>query len=415
MTTTTSLTPGTSGHQVNLAGLDFWLTGDIDTTFARLRKESPISWHEHPDSGKGFWSITRHADIAELNGRPDLLSNSEGIRVNHDKEMNLVRPGSDSIIEMDPPQHTGMRAIVSKGFTPRAMSKMEDSIRVRSREIIADIASKGRCDFVAEAAALLPLHVICDIVGVPDEDREYVFDLTNRSLGENDPELGAGPEYGSKASEELKEYGRALGERRMTDPRDDLVTKLVDAGNGLSPKEMGGFFSLLIAAGNETTRNAISFGLDGFSKFPDQRELFMSRPELADSAAEEVVRWASPLMNMRRTAVRDFHFKGVDIKEGDKVVLWYISANRDEGIFEHPFRFDIARSPNLHQAFGGGGPHFCLGSNLAKLEIKIFFHELFTALPDIHAAAEPVRMRSNQFRGVSRLDAEYTPVTMKGA
>lgn len=390
----------------NLGDLDFWQHGDVDATFAELRKNDPVSWHEHPDSGKGFWSIVRHADIAQLNDRPDLLSNSEGIRINHDKEMGLVRPGSDSIIEMDPPNHTAMRAIVSKGFSPRAVGRLEDSIREQTRAILDSMATQSRCDFVAEAAALLPLHVICDIVGVPNEDRPYVFDLTNRSLGENDPEMSSGPEHGSQASEELKEYGRSLGERRLIEPQDDLVTKIVNSG--LTPKQMGGFFSLLVAAGNETTRNALSFGLEGFSKFPEQRELFMNNPELGMPAAEEVVRWASPLMNMRRTVVEDMEFGGKNFTAGDKVVFWYISANRDEEVFEDPYSFDITRPVN-HQAFGAGGPHFCMGSNLAKLEIRIFFNELFTRFPDIRTAAEPVKMRSNQFRGVSRLDVEYTP------
>lgn len=410
MTTQTCPVMGHTSVQGNLASLNFWDNGDVHAEFARLREEAPISWHEHPDSGKGFWSFARHSDIAALNDRADLLSNSEGIRVNHDKEMNLVRPGSDSMIEADPPHHTGMRSLVSKAFTPRASKRMEESIRERSKQLIADFAPAGKCEFVSQAAALLPLHVICDIVGVPEADREYVFDLTNRSLGENDPELSSGPEYGSKASEELKAYGQQLGERRMREPKDDLVTKLVDAGNGLSPKAMGGFFSLLIAAGNETTRNALSFGLDGFSKFPEQREIFMNQPEFADSAAEEVVRWASPLMNMRRTAAQDFTYKGIDIRKGEKVVFWYISANRDESVFKDPFHFDITRNPNPHQAFGAGGPHFCLGSNLAKLEIKVFFQELFSALPDIHSIGEPNQMRSNQFRGVSRLDAEFTSI-----
>lgn len=403
----TAMPTSASVQTGNLADLDFWQNGDVDGTFAELRRRNPVSWHENPDSGKGFWSVVRHRDIAELNDRHELLSNREGIRVNHDKEMNLVRPGSDSIIEMDPPDHTSMRAMVSKGFSPRAVNRLEDSIRAHSRAIIDGMAEKGRCDFVAEAAALLPLHVICDIVGVPDEDRPYVFELTNRSLGENDPDLGEGPEHGSRASEELKEYGRTLGERRLVEPKDDLVTKFVTSG--LTAKQMGGFFSLLIAAGNETTRNALSFGLDGFSKFPEQRKLFMSDPTLAPSAAEEVVRWASPLMNMRRTVVADMEFQGMPFAAGDKVVLWYFSANRDEDVFAEPFNFDITRDPIRHQAFGAGGPHFCLGSNLAKLEIQIFFAELFKRLPDIHTVADPVQMRSNQFRGVSRLDVEYTP------
>ena len=397
---------------INLGSLDFWAEADIHAALATLRREAPVTWHEHPDSGKGFWSVTRHADIAQINGEMTLFSNREGIRINHDKGMGLVRPGTDSIIEMDPPQHTVMRKIVARGFTPRSVGRFEGLIRQRSRSIIQGVASRGSCDFVADLAVLLPLHIICDIVGVPEEDREYVFDLTNRSLGENDPALSQGPEYGSAAAAELKAYGRDLGVRRIADPKDDLVTDLMNAdvsGRALTPDELGGFFSLLIAAGNETTRNALSFGMHGFSEFPEQRDLFVRHHEFGPSAAEEIVRWASPLMHMRRTLTADTTFRGADMKKGDKVVLWYISSNRDEEIFEDPHRFDITRSPNLHQAFGGGGAHFCLGSNLAKLEIIVFFQELFAMLPDIHTVEEPVRLRSSQFRGVSRLNVEFTP------
>lgn len=397
----------------NLASLDFWSRQDIFGPLEQLRHERPVAWHEHPDSGKGFWSITRHQDISRVNGEPIPYSNRDGIRGNHDVSMGLVRPGTDSIIEMDPPQHSEMRKVVSRGFTPRAVGRFEAKIRQRSRQIIEDIAGLGKADFVTQAAALLPLHIICDMVGVPDEDRDYVFDLTNRTMGENDPELSQGPEYGSKAAEELKAYGRSLAERRLSEPAEDLVTDLVNAhvsGRSLTATEMGGFFSLLIAAGNETTRNALSHGLQGFSQFPEQRDLLIRKPEFAQSAAEEIVRWASPLMHMRRTLTHDVTLHDVAMRKGDKVVFWYISANRDETVFTDPYRFDVTRDPNLHQAFGGGGPHFCLGSNLARLEIAVFFQELFSILPDIHVVGEPVRMRSNQFRGISHMDVEFTAI-----
>jgi cytochrome P450 len=289
----------------------------------------------------------------------------------------------------------------------------EDIIRERSRRIIDGIASKGGCEFISEAAAVLPLHVICDIVGVPDgAERDMVFELVNRSLGENDPDVSTGPEYGSEAVVELRAYGQALAQKRINDPRDDMVTYLVNAtvdDRPLTPEEIGGYFSMLIAAGNETTRNAISYGLMGFSEFPEQRALLISRPDLSMAMAEEVVRWATPLMHMRRTVTRDTVFRGIKMREGDKLAMWYISANRDEAIFAHPLVFDITRDPNRHQAFGGGGPHFCLGGNLGRLEIMVFFEELFARLPDIHVVGEPKALRSNQFRGVLDLRVEYTP------
>jgi methyl-branched lipid omega-hydroxylase len=398
---------------VNLASLDFWQSPYVHDGLRFLRQHKPVSWHEHPDSGKGFWSVVRHADIAVLNNNAADFSNRDGVRINHDAEMKLVRMGTGAMLELDPPDHTRYRKLVSKSFTPRAVSRFEDMIRARSRAIIASIAGKGSCEFVSEAAAVLPLHVICDIVGVPDgTDRQLVFELVNRSLGENDPDLSTGPDYGSAAVTELKAYGQSLAEERAKQPQDDMLTTLLNVeidGRGLDPVELGGFFSMLIAAGNETTRNAISHGLDGFTQFPDQRKVFLDRPELARAMSEEVVRWATPLMHMRRTVTRDLEFGGVQMKAGQKVAMWYISANRDESVFDMPFRFDVTRDPNRHQAFGGGGPHFCLGGNLGRLEIIVFFQELFTALPDIRAVAEPEPLRSNQFRGVRQLPVEFTP------
>jgi cytochrome P450 len=415
MTSSNAIAAGTAvdPESVNLASLDYWQSGQAHDGLAALRRERPISWHEHPDSGKGFWSVVKHRDIAEINNHPKVFSNRDGVRVNHDEEMRLVRMGTGAMLEMDPPVHTAYRKTVSRGWSPRAIRRFEGIIRERSRGIIDAIAPKGSCEFIHGAAALLPLHVICDIVGVPDgEERDLVFDLVNRSLGENDPELSTGPEYGSQAVVELRAYGQTLAQKRLKNPQDDMVTYLVHAsvdGRALTTEEIGGYFSMLVAAGNETTRNAISYGLMGFSDFPEQRELLVSRPDLALASSDEVVRWATPLMHMRRTVTRDTVFRGIKMREGDKLAMWYISANRDEEIFADPFVFDIRRDPNRHQAFGGGGPHFCLGGNLGRLEITVFFEELFARLPDIHVVGEPKTLRSNQFRGVLDLQVEYTP------
>ncbi len=403
-----------SVDEINLAQLDFWLRDDVDGALAKLRRERPIAWHEHPDCGKGFWSVTRYADIAAISVDTATFSNRWSIRVNHDPEMGLTRPGSSSIIEMDPPQHTKYRKLVSRGFTPRRIGLIEDHIRARARALVDSVAPKGSCEFVTEIAARLPLEVICDLVGVPSQDHDYIFKLSSESFGEYDPEVGVTPEQGSAAAQELKAYGCALAEERRRNPKDDLITLLVEAevdGHRLTQEEIGGFFSLLLAAGSETTRSAISHGLVAFSRFPEQKRLFLEDCSAwAPFAAEEILRWATPILHMRRTVTREVDFGGVRMREGDKVAMWYISANRDESVFPDPYRFDITRDPNRHGAFGTGGPHFCLGHNLARREIAVLFEELFRLLPDIEVVGEPVKLRSNQFHGIKRLHAVFTPV-----
>jgi len=394
----------TSEATFNPASLDSWTSVDVDAAFARLRSEEPIAFHEHPDSGRGFWSVTRHEDISRINPDFESFSSAAGSRVAHDPEMDLLRPASDSFVETDPPTHTSMRKIVSKGFTPRGIKRFEDIIRDRVRDVVSGIPTSGTFDFVRAAAAPLPLHVIGDIVGVPEADRDYLFELTNRSFGDGDTAYDASPEDGSKAVEELRAYGLDLARQRRADPRDDLTTTLVATdvdGRPLSPTEMGAFLALLIGAGNETTRNALSLGMKGFSDFPEQRVALLN--EEPRNVADEVLRWATPLMGIRREVRKTAHIGGVQMDPGDKVVLWYRSSNRDESVFPDPLRFDVSRDASRHQAFGGGGPHYCLGSNLAKVEIQVFFEELFKAHPDIRVVSEPALVRSNQFRAVREM------------
>jgi len=402
-------------EHINLASLDYWASATLESDFALLRADHPVTWHEHPDSGRGFWSVVRHQDIAEIANDPATFSNRDGARINHDPEMNVVRPATGTLLELDPPQHTRYRKLFSKKFTPRAVARFEDAIRARVVSLIDGVADKGRCEFVHDVAAPLPLHVICDIVGVPDDEtRAWIFEMADRTVAENDPEIGGGAEGGSEAALALKEYGERLAAERATDLKDDLLSALLamqgqEGGDALADRQIKDLFALLVAAGNETTRNSVSHGLRAFTLFPEAREQLLTRPELRWTMADEVVRWATPVLHMRRTITRDVVFRGVEMKAGQKLALWNFSGNRDDRAIDDPERFDITRDPNRLQSFGGGGPHFCLGTNLARLEIVVLFEELFKALPDIRVVGEPTSVRSNLIRGIREMQVEFSP------
>jgi len=307
--------------------------------------------------------------------------------------------------------------IVNRGFTPRQIARVEDSVRVQAREIVERIAPMGECDFVAEIAAALPLQIICDMMGIPREDNKRILELTNVILGVGDPEYVQTMEELMGAGMALFQYGLALAEDRAANPRDDITSSLMAAEiedeNGrhrLTSSELGSFFLLLVAAGNETTRNAISHGMYALTNNPDQRALWQNDiAGVTPTAVEEVVRWATPVINFRRTASRDAVVGGQEIKAGDKVVMFYNSANRDERQFPDPYRFDVTRTPNEHVGFGAGGPHFCLGANLARREISVMFEEMFRRLPDIHATSEPDLLQSGFIHGIKRMRCAWTP------
>ncbi len=399
---------------INLASFDFWMRDDVDGALAKLRRERPVAWHQHADSGKGFWSLTRFVDVAAATRAWDTFSSAFGIQAMMDPEDMAQLTAIRSMISTDPPKHTKLRGVVNRGFTPRMVAKAEESVRRRAREIVDTIAPKGEIEFVSEVADVLPVAIICDMMGVPEADRPRLLDLTNKLLAGGDPEYGGTKESLRKAGEELRDYGLWLGRSRLEDPQNDLTTTLVHAevdGEAMPPEDLGPFVLLLIAAGNETTRTALSHGLWAFTQFPDQKQRWLVDLEgLAGTAAEEIVRWASPVMHMRRTLTRDTTFAGVDMREGDKVVMWYISANRDEAHFADPYRFDITREPNEQGGFGTGGPHFCLGAHLARREIIVMFTELLRRLPDIEATSKPEKLRSNFIRGIKRLPAAFKPV-----
>jgi cholest-4-en-3-one 26-monooxygenase len=310
------------------------------------------------------------------------------------------------MLNMDPPLHTRYRLLVNKGFTPRMVGQLEDTIRERTNAILDVAIEKGEVDFVTDIAAELPLQVIADLMGVPQADRHLVFDWSNRMIGSNDPEYLTDPEAPARASMELFAYAHQLAEEKRANPHDDLLSVLTQVsvdGERLSDLELDLFFLLLAVAGNETTRNLIGHGMHALLEYPDQHKKLVSERSLLPSAVEEMLRWASPVMHFRRNVTKPVEVNGFALNPGDKVVIWYIAANRDESVFDDPYRFDISRNPNPHVAFGGGGPHFCLGANLARVEIRVMFEEILRQVPDIQQAGPAERLRSNFINGIKHL------------
>jgi methyl-branched lipid omega-hydroxylase len=401
---------------IALGGADTWARPDREGVFARLRAERPVSFHEEPEfigfpKGPGFWSLVRYDDVVRASRDSDCFISGRGSNIG-DLPVELLE-FFGSMINMDAPRHTKLRKLVNRGFTPRMVAALEENVRAQARRIVADVAPAGACDFVQEVAASLPLKIICDMMGIPEADNRRMFELSNVILGIGDPEYGSTMDVLMSAAVELSQYAQALGEERMTSPRDDITSVLMQAdvdGDRLTTAEFASFFILLVVAGNETTRNAISHGMKALTDFPAERQRWMADFDgVAPTAVEEIVRWATPVIHFRRTATRDVEIGGQTIREGEKVVLWYNSANRDERAFSDPYRFDVGRTPNDHVGFGGGGAHFCLGANLARREIKAMFEELFRTLPDIHVVGEPDLLFSAFIHGIKRMRVEWTP------
>jgi cytochrome P450 len=407
-----------------LDDLTWWTrpAAERDALFARLRAEHPRPFVPELDlsgtpRGGGFWALTRLDDIAEVSRRPEDFCSSRGTNI-FDQPPRL-REYRGSIIDMDNPEHARHRRIVSRAFAARTLAALRADIAKTSREIIGAVAGRGECDFVTEVAALLPLRIVNNMMGIPRAHEEFIFDQTNIVLGASDPEYvpDQTPRGVAKAvtgaGERMAELLRELANERTREPRDDLITALVAArdGDNLTPAELASFFILLVGAGNETTRNAISHGLVALTRFPEQRSLWQGDPDTHTTrAVEELVRWASPVLHMRRTVTRDGVRLGAqEFTEGEKVVLWYRSGNQDEKYFADPTAFDVTREPNPHVSFGSPGPHHCLGANLARLELSVAFRTLFELLPDIRAVGEPDPLRSNFLHGIKHLRAEFTP------
>ena len=403
---------------IKLGHVDFWTLPEAEKegAFALLRAERPVSWHEEFEypgvpKGPGFWALTRWEDVFTASRAPDLFTSGRGTSIG-DMPTELLE-FFGSMINMDAPRHTKLRLLVNKGFTPRMVARVEEMVRERARAIVDAVAPRGECDFVADIAAALPLGIICEMMGIPPSDYKRIFELTNTILGIGDPEYATTIEDLMAAGLELFQYAQRLGAERLSQPRDDITSALMHAevdGQRLTEQELGSFFILLVAAGNETTRNAISHGMRALTDWPDERRKWQQDfRRYQPTAVEEIVRWATPVMHFRRTAARDTVIGGQVIKEGDKVVLWYNSANRDERKFPDPYRFDIGRDPNEHVGFGGGGPHFCLGANLARREIAVMFEELFRRLPDIEISGDPDMLLSAFIHGIKRMPCRFTP------
>jgi cholest-4-en-3-one 26-monooxygenase len=399
---------------IDLTDKDVFVRGVPYDWFETLRREAPVYWHPEPDGGPGFWCVTRYPDVVTVNRDNQTFSSARGAVFIWDLPPEDLEQQRLMMLNMDPPMHTRYRRLVNKGFTPRMVDELERTIRERTRAILDRVAPRGECDFVVDVAAELPLQVIADILGVPQADRHKMFDWSNRMIGSEDPEYGVSQEQAQEASMELFAYAAKLAEdKRAQDPRGaDLISVLSEAevdGEQLTQLEIDLFFMLLTVAGNETTRNLISHGLLALLDHPDQLERVRAHRELLPGAVDEMLRCASPVMHFRRTATRDLVLGDQRVSEGDKVVIWYASANRDETVFEDPMRFDVERSPNEHVAFGGGGPHFCLGANLARMEIRVIFDELLDRWQGLELTGAPERLRSNFINGIKHIPLKFSP------
>jgi methyl-branched lipid omega-hydroxylase len=417
--------PGTL-DQIDLSDIEFWALPwkEREAAFAALRRERPIAHFEDPTletsldlpKGEGYYALMRHADVSEVSRHPEIYRSGQGAvsMVDLPPEMLDFFGG---MINADNPRHTRLRRIVSQAFNPRMIRSIEATIQSVADETIERASALGGCDFVVDIAARLPLKVICDMMGVPESEYATVFRCSNVILSMGDPEYvpeGTDPLIAfMNAGVELRDMMEELGRVRLERPTDDLTSALVNAnvdGEALSRAELASFFILLVVAGNETTRNAISHGLLALTEHPEERARWMADFDgLASTAADEIVRWASPVIWMRRTVAEDTELSGTPLRTGERVVLMYASANRDEEVFTDPYRFDVGRSPNPHLGFGAPGPHFCLGAHLAREEIVVMFRELFRRLPDIEATGEPDRLRSAFINGIKHLNCTYTP------
>ncbi|HVJ95620.1 MAG TPA: cytochrome P450, partial [Acidimicrobiia bacterium] len=399
---------------INLLDMDRFAQGVPHEWFTYLRANAPIYKHPEPN-GPGFWVITKYDDVVAV-GKDGATYSSDGKRGGV-VQLEEPAPGQPSfegegnlMLTMDAPEHTRYRKLVNRGFTPRQMRMLEPHIRELTAQIIDQVIEAGGCDYVVDVAAELPLQVIAEMLGVPMEDRHKLFEWSNRMIGSQDPEYLVSQEEVMNAQVEMFMYANQLAAMRREEPRDDIITALLNAevdGDRLSEMDFNLFFLLIAVAGNETTRNSISHGIKAFCDFPDQYQLLVEDPTRSRLATEEIVRWASPVMYFRRNVTKDTTLSGVDFKAGDKVAIYYISANRDEDKFDRPFEFDILRDPNEHVGFGGGGPHHCLGANLARMEIYVLLEEMAKRVPAIERVGEAEPLRSNFIAGIKHMPVKY--------
>lgn len=411
MTTITTPDSCPFGKGYDFTDPDVLLRGIPVTEFAELRKTAPVWWNEQSESifdDGGYWVISRHEDIKAISRNGDLWSTNRKGAVMRlpdgvtSEQLDLTKA---LLINHDAPEHTRLRKLVSRLFTPRAVATLEEKLAVAARQIVAAAAKKDSGNFVDDVAVSLPLLAIADLIGVPEADREKLFHWSNCIMNTDDPDFDSDP---TVANAELMGYAYNMAEERRRCPADDIVTRLVQAdvdGESLGEVEFAFFVILLAVAGNETTRNAMTHGMNAFLEHPEQWELF--KRERPETAVDEIIRWATPVHCFQRTALADTEIGGVAIREGQRVGLFYSSANYDEDVFDKPFEFNILRDPNPHLAFGGNGAHYCIGANLARMEIKLIFNEIADQIPDISKAGDPQRLRSGWINGVKDLPVKY--------
>jgi cholest-4-en-3-one 26-monooxygenase len=390
---------------------DTWAEGVPHEAFELLRREAPVFWHPEPE-GPGFWALTRHADVVTVSRDPATFSSERGSTFVDDQTEESLATLRLSILNMDPPKHNRYRRMVSRGFTPRVVGRLVDAVDQRAKRIVDEVVDQGECEFVEDVAAKLPLEMICEMIGLPEADWTRMFELSNRLVGFDDPEFQASPDEGQAAAAEIYGYCDQVAAERRAEPTDDLMSVLVQAevdGERLDDLELNLFFVTLVVAGNETTRNLINHSMLALIDHPGEVERLRREPDLWPTAVEEMLRWGTSIHNFRRTATRDTEVRGQPVAEGDKLVLFYMSANRDEDVFPDPFRFDVGRTPNDHVTFGGGGVHYCLGASLARTQIGAIMRQLVERLDQVELAGPVRRLRSDFVNGIKQMPIRFTP------
>ncbi len=394
-------------EQVDLLA-ETWATTAPHDQFDLLRREDPVHWHPEPD-GPGFWAITKHADVRTISHDWETYSSELGATFIPTQDEEVLAQLRLTILNQDPPRHNRARRLVSKAFTPRMIAQLVEEIERRAAAVVDAVIDRGECDFVEDIAAQVPVQMICEMIGLESEQWPRMFEISNDVIGARDD-----PEYAhvdtEAASGEIFALCDAVAEDRRANPRDDLMTALVQAeidGERLDNLELNLFFITLVVAGNETTRNLINHSLLALVEHPEAAERLRQEPELWDSAVEEMLRWGSSIHNFRRTVTTDTVLRGVELSAGDKVVMYYASANRDEDVFDSPHTFDITRTPNDHVTFGGGGVHYCLGASLARAEIKATMRQVVERLPGIQLAGPPERLASDFVNGIKRMPVTW--------
>jgi cholest-4-en-3-one 26-monooxygenase len=393
--------------EIDLTDASVWEQGAPHHWLDRMRSDAPVHWHPESD-GPGFWALTRHEDVRRVSAAPREFSSYVGgpNRVMDEGGLEKVRM---IIIGMDPPEHRDFRGIVAKAFTPRMIGRLDESLRAETARVVGELRNDTSCDFVSQVAARIPMWSISELMGVPDADRQRLYELSHALIDDQDPEVAPTPETSSESLAEIFGYATEMAARERANPSGSLTSILLEAevdGRKLTDLEYTLFFMFLIVAGNETTRTASSHGLHTLIQHPDSMVRLAADPSLIPGAVEEILRWEPPIHHFRRTATRDTTIGEQAIAEGDKVVMWYAGSNRDPAVFDDPHTFRIDRSPNPQQSFGIG-EHFCLGANLARLSLRLLFTELLATIDDVELEAPPRRLHSNLINGIKEMRIRY--------